>query len=108
MTCPIPNPDRVLAPYLQRLERAGGRLAASLNEIDGIVRIVKSKPDWLSVAVDELTVVERSLLMTVERIREARFLLRLDAQLTPRLPHVRMPHVDEWQDWPIHQSNLQE
>jgi hypothetical protein len=74
--------------YLQRLERAAGRLAGVLTEIDSIVRVVHSKPDMLGTAITELGFIERSLSLTLSRIGDAK---RLRANLLC---------VDEWQEWP--------
>ncbi len=75
--------------YLQRLERAGGRLAATLTEIDAIVRVIRTRPDWLSATTGELGFIERSLTLTLGRVKEAQ-----DRHTE------RLPHVDEWRDWP--------
>jgi hypothetical protein len=58
--------------HLERLTRAGQRLARDLTEIDSIVRVIQSRPDWLTAAEEELAVTQRTLELTLDRIREAR------------------------------------
>lgn len=77
--------------YLEKLERAGRRLATILTEIDATVRVIKSRPDWLSEADQELDVTERSLLLSAERIRQARLAL-----------------TQQWRDWPESETRRQE
>lgn len=58
--------------HLEILTRAGWRLARDLTEIDAAVRVIQSRPDWLAAAEDELAVTQRSLELSLDRIREAR------------------------------------
>jgi hypothetical protein len=84
--------DRDPSPYLERLERAGHRLAHALTEIDFIIRIIQSKPDWLAQAEEEIAITERTLTYTLDKIKAA----RAKAQPTP--PETCT--LPLWRDWP--------
>jgi hypothetical protein len=58
--------------HLEQLTRAGHRLARDLTEIDTIVRVVQSRPDWLPEAEEELAAIQRSLEYTLAKIRDVR------------------------------------
>jgi hypothetical protein len=57
--------------YLESITRARYRLARDLTEIDTIVRVVQSRPDWLPAAEEDLVAIQRSLEYTLAKIRRA-------------------------------------
>jgi hypothetical protein len=58
--------------HLDTLIRAGRRLARDLTEIDAAVRVIQSRPDWLAAAEEELGFIQRSLELSLDRVRRAR------------------------------------
>jgi hypothetical protein len=65
--------------HLEQLTRASHRVARDLTEIDTIVCVVQSRPDWLPAAEEDLAAIQRSLEYTLAKIRHARELCLIDA-----------------------------
>jgi hypothetical protein len=80
--------------YLESITRASQRLARDLTEIDTIVRVIQSRPDWLPEAEEELAAIQRSLEYTLAKIRHARELCapseRTDDEFTNSVAAVRI------------------
>jgi len=81
--------------HLESLTRAGRRLTRDLTDIDAAVRVIASRPDWLSAAAEELAVTQRSLEFTLAKIHEARSRY---AEMIAGGAAVETP--SRWRDWP--------
>ncbi len=64
--------DHEVAPYLHVIERTGREVVSLTEQMGQAVQVLQSRPDWLTVAADELERAERQALATLERIRTAR------------------------------------
>ena len=64
--------DHEVAPYLHVIERAGREVVSLTEQMGQAVRVLQSRPDWLTTAADEMERAELQALATLERIRTAR------------------------------------
>jgi hypothetical protein len=63
--------DSEVAPYLHIIERAGREVASATEKMGHAVRVLQSRPDWLTKAGDELERAEQLAVANLERIRNA-------------------------------------
>jgi hypothetical protein len=64
--------DREVAPYLHVIERTGREVVALTEQMGHAVRVLQSRPAWLTKAAEEMERAEREAFAALERIRNAR------------------------------------
>jgi hypothetical protein len=64
--------DHEVAPYLHVIERTGREVVTLTEQMGQAVRVLQSRPDWLTTAADQLMQAEQQAMATLERIRSAR------------------------------------
>jgi hypothetical protein len=64
--------DHEVAPYLHVIERTGREVVTLTEQMGRAVRVLQSRPDWLTTAADEMDRAERQAIAALEQIRNAR------------------------------------